>query len=461
VSRVDVVVVGGGVAGLAAAHELHTRGASFLLLEAASFGGVVRTERRDGFLLEGGPDSILAAKADALQLARELGIESRLVPTNPDRRTVFLLHKGELHPLPEGMFLAVPTKIGPFLASPLFSWGGKLRMALEVFQGAREPPQDESIASFLRRRFGQEAVERLGEPLLAGIHAGDPESLSIRSTFPRFVDMERRGSLVLAMRRPSGARPGTSAPSAFVSFADGLTELVSAVVASLPAERRRASAQVTGLEAVAGGYTVRFGAEEVLARSVILALPAHRARPLLAPSFPSLAAPLGRIRFASTATVCLGYARGHVEHPLDGYGLLVPRGEGLRTSACSFMSTKFPGRAPEGHVLLRGFLGGTRDPGILEARDAALVDLVRTEMGPVLGLKGKPVLTRVFRWPDGTPQMEVGHGDLVRQVEDELQRLPGLFLTGAGLRVTGIPDAIGDGRRVAVRALAPPGASSP
>ncbi len=454
-------MVGGGIGGLAAAHALAGSGTPFLLREAGpAWGGVIRTEARDGFLLEGGPDSILAQKPEGLALVRQVGLADRLVPTNPENRQVFILRGGRLFPLPEGMMLAIPTRIAPFLGSGLFSWPGKLRMGLDLVLPRRRDDGDESIASLLRRRFGEESVERLGEPLMAGIHAGDPERLSIQATFPRFVDLERRyGSLIRGMltaRRPPPARPGGPPASAFYSLKGGLGELVKAVVERLPAQALRTGARLASLARADGGFVLRFADGETIAtRGVVLAVPAPAAAPVLEPLAPEAAAILRGIPFASTATVSLGFRREDVAHPLDGYGLVVPRTEGLRTSACTFFSTKFPGRAPEGHVLLRGFLGGTRDPEVLGLDDAEMVELVRKNMGPVLGLRGVPVLTRVSRWPKGTPQMEVGHFDRMRRLEAVLADVPGLALTGAGLRGTGLPDVIADALK-AVTAIALP-----
>jgi oxygen-dependent protoporphyrinogen oxidase len=458
--RVDVAVVGGGIAGLAAAHALAKRRLSFVVLEASPrFGGVILTETRGGFLLEGGPDSILAQKPEGLALCRELGLGERLVPTNPRERAVYVLHRGALHPLPEGMMLAVPTRILPLLQSRLFTWPGKLRMGLDLVIPPRRGDDDESIASFLRRRFGQESVDRLGEPLLAGIHAGDPERLSIRATFPRFAELERRhGSLVRGLRAaspPVPASPSGMPPSAFYSLVGGLGELVETLVARLPGGSVRASSRVASLARRDDGFVLGVdGGGTIEAQAAIVAVPAPKAAPLLAPLLPEVARILSAIPFASSATVLLGYRRDQVRHPLDGYGMVVPVGEGLRSSACSFVSTKLPGRAPEGHVLLRGFLGGVRDPSVLDLGDDGLVETVRREMGPVLGLSGDPVLARVFRWPAGTPQLEVGHLERMRELECSLAAVPGLILTGSGLRGTGIPDTIADGQRAAASAAA-------
>ncbi|HUG54528.1 MAG TPA: protoporphyrinogen oxidase [Vicinamibacteria bacterium] len=453
--RAEIVVVGGGISGLSAALALHQAGRDVHLVEASGrFGGVIHTERVEGFVIEAGPDSILAQKPEGIALCRAVGLGERLIPTNPETRTIFVARGSRLHALPEGMMLAVPTRVFPFLRSRLFSWPGKLRMGLDLVLPRGGAGGDESIASLLRRRFGEEAVERLGEPLMAGIHAGDPERLSIRATFPRFVELEaRHRSLIRGMwaARPRAAGSG----SAFYSLVGGLAELVDAVVERIPAARRHLHSPVAALSRGADGFHLSLAGGRILtARAVVLAVPAPAAAPLVASLSPEAAPLLADIPFASSATVALGYRRRDVAHPLDGYGLLVPRGEGLRASACTFVSTKFASRAPDGHVLLRVFLGGTRDPDVLGLDDAALAALAGREMSPLLGLRGDPVLVRVHRWPRATPQMEVGHLDRMARLEGVVSGVAGLFLTGAGLRGTGLPDSIADGQRTAAAAAA-------
>jgi oxygen-dependent protoporphyrinogen oxidase len=450
-----VVVVGGGIAGLAAAYVLHERGLPFLLLEGSGrLGGVIRTEKTRGFLIEGGPDSLLVQKPEGLALLRALGLDDRLQPTNPRERRVYVLHRGRLHPLPEGMMLTVPTRLLPVLGSGLFSWPGKLRMGLDLVLPARHDAGDESIASFVRRRFGRETLERLAEPLLAGIHAGDPERLSLRATFPRLAALEQRhGSVVRGLR--ASPPPPSSLPSAFVTLRGGLGELVEALSTRLPQGALRTSSPVQSIERADAGFRLRIGPggkPSIAARAVLLAIPPRAATPLVRPLAPEAGSELASIRFASTVVLVLGLRREDVAHPLDGYGLIVPRGEGLRTTAVSFHSTKFEGRTPEGQVMLRVFLGGIFDGGVLQLADAELVALALREVGPVLGLRGEPTLTRVFRWPEATPQMEIGHLDKVARVEKALGRVPGLFMCGSGFRSTGLPDTIGDAQRAALAA---------
>lgn len=450
----EVAILGGGMAGLAAAHALGKLGVRYRLVEASKrLGGVVRTERTDGFVLEAGPDAILAQKPEGVALARELGLGDRLVPTNPRDKTVYVLHRGRLLPLPDGMMLGVPTRFLPMVTTRLFSWPAKIRMATEVRMRPRPDAEDESITSFLGRHFGREAVERIGEPLLAGIHAGDPDRLSMLSAFPRFVDMERRrGSLIRAMWK--APRPKAGASAAFVSFPGGLQELVDALVPRVLPEARLGW-RARAIRATAAGWRIESDAGDAFeARAVIVAVPAAPAARLLAEATPDVAGALTGFRSVSTAVVYLGYRREDVAHPLDGYGVVIPRGEGLRASALGFVSTKFPGRAPDGHVLLRVFVGGARDPEVLDDDDETLAERAAAECRPSLGLRGAPVLARVFRWPHATPQMEVGHGARMAWIEALADAQRGLYLTGAGLRGTGIPDMVADGTRQAARAAA-------
>jgi len=451
VTKTTVAIIGGGISGLSAAYALHKRQVPYLLLEAGpSLGGVIRVETRDGFLLESA-DSMHALRPEGITLCRELGLGERLVPANPDRQFLSVLHRGALHPLPEGMTLAVPTRILPFAKSDLFSWPGKLRMGLDLVIRGGNGRGDESIASFLRRRFGPEAVERLGEPLLAGIHSGDPERLSILATFPRLREIEEKhGSLIRGMWASPAPRPvpGAKPPAVFYSLRGGLREMVDALVVRLERGRIWTKAAVYGVSRANGGFSLAVrGGETVSADQVIVAAPGPKIAPALEGLVPGAARALAAIPFASSATVLLGYRRADVVHPLDGYGLVVPRTEGLRTTALTFVSTKYPYRAPEGHVLLRGTLGGVRDAGAMGLSDDEMVETVKRDMAGVLGLRGQPVMSRVFRWPGGLPQLEVGHLERMAAVERDVAAVPGLHLTGAGIRTTGIPDAVADGTR--------------
>jgi oxygen-dependent protoporphyrinogen oxidase len=446
--RAEVAIVGGGISGLSAAYALARAGVPFALLESSSrWGGHILTDRAEGFLLEGGPDSLFAQKTPALELCRELGIDERLVPAR-EPRTVFVLKRGRLYALPPGLAAGAPQDVPAFLRSRLFSWPGKLRMGLERLVPRRRDGADESIAEFFRRRLGREALQLLGDPLLAGIHAGDPERLSLGTTMPILSDLERRaGSLSRGLAR---ARRGRVNGPLFYTLRTGLHELVDALVRRLPPARLRAGTGVRSLVRDGQGYELRLehGGTLKVGR-VVLAVPAPVGSRILASLDLDTAAWLLSIPFAPTATVLLGFRREDVRHPLDGHGLLIPRGEGLRTTACSFVSSKFAYRVPEGHVLLRGFIGGVRDPDVLALGEQGLLATVRRELTPILGLRGEPVVTRVFTWPASMPQMETGHRERMAALDHRLEQWPGLSLIGAGLRGTGIADAVSDGMQAA------------
>lgn len=469
-----VVVVGGGIAGLAVAYELQCQGIGFTLLEERTRpGGVVLSEEVDGFVLDGGPDALLIQKPEAIKLCHEIGIGDRLVPTQPPRNA-FILRGGRLHQLPAASVLGIPTEWGPFIRTGLFSWPGKLRMGMELFVPRKTDDADESIGGFMRRRFGAEATEYLAEPLLAGIHAGDVERLSIRALFPRFADTERQhGSLLKAFKtgaaggppRPAAAapspRPGAAASpapvgrphgsgdGAFRSLPGGLSELIRALVARLPHESLHLGTHVTGLSREGAQYRVHTrSGPSFVGDAVVLAAPAFATAALIREFDQTIADRCAAIPYASAATVSLAFTRGAVTHPLNGSGFVVPKAEGLGILAGSWLSSKWPGRAPTGKVLLRTFLGGARDPRALELSDAEMVERSLRALTPLLGLRQPPLFTRVFRWENANAQHEVGHLDRVRAIEQAVNSHPGLYVTGSGYRGVGIPDCVADARVV-------------
>jgi oxygen-dependent protoporphyrinogen oxidase len=438
--------VGGGISGLSAAYELERRGIAYRLFERAQrLGGLIATERIEGFTIDQGPDSILVQKPAGLELALELGLAERLIPTSPPR-TAYVLRDGRLHPLPETSVFGIPTRLGPLLSTGLFSMAGKLRLGCEVLVPRRTSPADESIGSFVRRRFGTEAVAYIAEPLLAGIHSGDVNRLSVHALFPRLVTAEQEhASVIRAFRAQRGARP---VDGLFRSFRAGLVELVDALVPRLSSDRLRTGVAVDALVRTPDGYAVHLETgESVPASAVLLAIPAFVAGRLVDRLDPELAARCREIPYVSTATVALAYPRQAVAHPLDGSGFVVPRAEpGRRIFACTWISSKWVNRAPAGSVLMRAFFGGARDPAVLEGTDDDLVGAARTELAGLLGISSPPTVTRVYRWPDATPQYEVGHLARLSGIERRLGMSPGLFVTGSGFRAIGIPDCIADGR---------------
>lgn len=462
-----LVVVGGGIAGLAAAHRAvewsqeRGRALELVLLEAADrLGGTIQTERREGFLVECGPDSFLSEKPWALALCRRLGVEDRLVRTDDRFRKTFVVFGGRLHPLPDGFQLLAPTRLGPFIASTLFSWPGKLRMALDLLLPRGGDP-DESLGGFVRRRLGREALERVAQPLVAGIYTADPEDLSLNATMPRFLDLERRErSVILAMwraaRRGPAAAKGSSGArwSLFVTFADGMEEMIRVLATRLPAGAIRLKERVTDLARNGGRWQVATAdGGSVEADAVIVTAEAYQAGRMIRYLDPSLAHLLDGIPYASSATVTLAYRRADVAHPLDGFGFVVPQVERRSVIACTFSSVKYPGRAPEGHALLRVFLGGALNEAILEQSDEALVATARAELAELLGARGAPIFTRLARYPKAMPQYHVGHLARVEAIEQCARRHPGLALVGGAYRGVGIADCVRASEEVAERLL--------
>ena len=463
-----VIVVGGGIAGLAAAHRTiersreRGRAVHLTIYDAADrLGGTIRTERHDGFLVECGPDSFLSEKPWALDLCRRLGIEERLVRTDDRFRRTFVVFRGRLHPLPDGFQLLAPTRLRPFLASSLFSWPGKLRMALDLAL-PRGGNGDESLGSFVRRRLGKEALERVAQPLVAGIYTADPDDLALAATMPRFLEMERRErSVILAMwrasRRAPAERAGASGArwSLFVTFADGMEELTRALVSRLPSSAIRLGQRVSGLMRCGAGWRVAtVDGREQDADAVILSPEAYHVARLLRPIDPGLAHLLEGISYASSATVTIAYRRQEVAHPLDGFGFVVPRVEGRPIIACTFSSVKYPGRAPEGYALLRVFIGGAMNEAAVDQGDESLVAIARQQLAELLGVRGEPALVQTARYLKAMPQYHVGHLARVEAIEQCVAKHPGLALAGGAYRGVGIADCVRSGEEAADRLLA-------
>lgn len=483
-----VVIIGGGITGLAAAHRILERSEKsskqvhLILLESSNrLGGIVETHRRDGFLIETGPDSFISEKPAALDLARRLGLQSHLIETNKNLRRSFVVRDGHLRPVPRGFHLLAPAELGPFLKSNIFSWRGKARMALDLaLPRGTNGNSDESLADFVRRRLGQEALERMAQPMIGGIYTADPEKLSLRATMPRFLEMEQEHrSLIRALRKqnrsPTGdddSASGTSGArySLFVSFdrgmqlfTDKLAEHISALHSKTansdllgPPIRLRATVESLALENSSTNdgaeqvWKVRTGNGKTLtADALCLALPAHASGALLRSVDSELASLLAEIPYASSATLNLGYRRSEIPHQLDGFGFVVPFIERRAMIACTFSSVKFAGRAPEGFVLLRVFVGGALQPEMLELPEAELISRVRRDLGDLLGVKAEPIFTELRRWNRSMPQYHVGHLDLVARINERVSSLPQLALAGNAYTGPGLPDCIRSGETAA------------
>jgi oxygen-dependent protoporphyrinogen oxidase len=472
----SVVVIGGGITGLAAAYALEAATPSgvldtVMLLEAdAPLGGKIVTERIEGFVIEGGPDSFFTLKPQALQFCRALGLEDQLVGTRAPRH-VFVLHRGVLEPLPDGLATLVPTRLLPFVRSGLFSWPEKVRMVGEVLVPPHANGSDEAVGEFVRRRLGRAAVDRLAAPLLAGIYAGDIERQSLQATFPQLAEMEsQHGSLVAATlrrrfaRRRSGQvrereesvqRKESDGLGTFATLRNGLDRLVDRAASSLRHVAVQTGSRVLAVGQVGHQYRVYLAdGAWIGADSVIVTTPAFAAAQLLRDLCPAAASALTQIPYVSTAAISLGFRREDVVHPLAGHGYVVARGEGLAHTACTWMSSKWAGRAPAGSVLLRCYAGRAGDQRALEGDDEHLVRTVLGELRPVLGISGQPLLVRVHRWQDAMPQYEVGHLARVTAVTDALRQTPGMLVAGAGYGGVGLPDCIRQGTEAAAAALA-------
>jgi oxygen-dependent protoporphyrinogen oxidase len=477
-----IAIIGGGLAGLAAAFRLSelaresNRKVDVTLFEASDrLGGAIETVRENGYTIERGADSFLTKPA-IVKLVEQLGLSESLIPTDARYRGALVLRGGKTYPVPDGFGLMVPSKMIPVLASPLLSVKGKLRLLSEVFVPARRDGADETLSSFVRRRLGDEAFERLVQPLVSGIYTADPDKLSLKATLPRFIEMEQRhGSLIRASlasggrQSPENAASGNATGARYGLFAglkNGMSELFDALSRRVEenvhvvknacvervrreGDRWRVELQPTGRRA--GGFE---GGVQENFDALIIATPAYRAASFLENVDGILASELRAIPYASSAVVVTGHRLDEISHPLKSFGLVIPTVEKRDVIAVSFSSRKFPNRAPEGHVLLRTFVGGAMRPEMLEHSDDELIAIVRKELASLLGVSDQPDVTLVTRYENAMPQYHVGHIERVQRIEAELAKYPGLELTGSAYRGVGMPDVVADAERAAERIFA-------
>ncbi len=469
-----VIIVGGGIAGLAAAVQLkagakvHDKSIEMLLLEKSGrIGGKIITERIGGHLIEGGPDSFLPEKVWTVNLARHLGLESEMLPSNDQFKGTFIYSQGALHSLPEGVMLMVPTMIAPMLSTRLITWPGKLRMGMEVFIPRRKTRGEESLASFVTRRLGRECLEKIAEPLVAGIHTSNPDNMSVLATFPRFVQMEQKsGSLILGMlsalrSRPHATlsgppqKPGQPRMTYFMSFKNGMQTLSDACVSFIGRDSIRTGAGVKAIEHRGTGYTVVLENNEKLeADHVMLASASYESANMVKGLDPDLAAKMDAIQWSSSATVSLSFRKEDVKVPLRGFGFIVPRIEGRRINAATYSSIKWSYRAPDDTVMVRVFVGGGHHEELVQdLDDAGMVKMVLEELDSILGLRADARYSRIYRWHRGMPKYTVGHLDRIAMLDRVLEGHPGLHLIGCSYKGIGIGDCVHEAQVAAEKIL--------
>lgn len=462
-----VVIIGGGISGLSTALYLKELTASAgheiemtLSEKGGRLGGNIFTEKIDGFLIEGGPDCFLSEKPWAAQLCRHLGLGDQIIPTLEENKGTFVLSHGKLHVMPEGLILMVPTRIIPLITTSLFSWPGKLRMGLEFFIPPKKDKSDESLGSFVRRRLGMEALDKIAEPLVAGVHAGDPETMSMRASFPKFMEMEQNhGSLIkgmLARMKKAGEVQRASAgprPTMFMTLRGGLSDLIDAIAARLDAPSIRLGKSVSGIKEQGGKYAIRMENGETLeADSVILSTPAYISASLLNDMDSELAEKLRSVPYVSTATVSMAFKKAEVTLPRS-FGFVIPKVEHRRIMAATFTSQKFPGRCSDDHVMIRCFVGGSKNEDLVEQNDEEMLKMVLGELKDIIRVNAKPVLSRVYRWRKAMPQYTIGHLDRVQTIFEMVHKHPGLYITGSAYNGIGISDSIREGEITAKKVL--------
>lgn len=465
-----IAVIGAGIAGLSTAYylsKLAQQGGQrleiMLLEKEGRLGGSLLTEQADGFLMEGGPDCFISEKPWALQLCRELGLEQEVIGTNQQLRRTFILLQGRLHEIPEGFMLLAPTSLWPFIKSSLFSLPGKARMGLDLILPRKKSDTEESLAAFVRRRLGREALERIAEPLVAGIHAGDPETMSLKSTFPRFIDLEQsHRSIILGMyQRKKQFAHHQSRYTMFLTLKQGMEKMITALKKALPSETISPGQEVIAIEKITGKpsqklrYCLRLGGKKKAMEvdAVVLATPAFVTAKLLQGIAGDICRLLDTIPYCSTATINLAYERSQIGHPLDGYGFVVPRVEKRSIMAATFSSVKFAHRAPQEKVLLRCFVGGAKNEAIVSWQDDKLLAAVRADMEEILKITGAPLVARINRWPKSMPQYTLGHEEKLSRIEQGLAKHPGLFVTGSAYRGIGISDCVHEAELIAEQCL--------
>lgn len=471
-----VIIIGAGVAGLGAAYKVRRAAdaghdVTFALYERDNrLGGKIATEivEHDGdrFIVDGGPDCFLTEKPAIHRIAKLLGFYDDELPTDDSRKKTLILSRGRLHEMPDGVMMFAPTKFVPFATTGLFSWPGKIRMGMDLFIPKKKVAEgelnDETLESFVVRRMGRECLDRLAEPLVGGVHASDPAVMSLAATFPRLLEMEQKhGSLmrgfldarkkVEAMKKKYPPQPGAKPRTFFTSFNNGMMQLVDAMADAAGRDNIQTGVGVQSVTRDAEGryhVTLADGSTDS-GDALIIATESFAAVPLVEQIDPQIAAALSDIPTSSSATVSIAFDESEIGINTDAFGVLCPLVEERALMAATYSSTKWPGRAPEGKVLFRGFVGGPHNQAIMEKSDEELFDIVLSELRDILGIspKAKPLFKRLFRWHRGMPQYTIGHLGRVDAIEGRSAEIAGLALAGGSYRGVGLPNCIESGER--------------
>ncbi|MGC8684554.1 MAG: protoporphyrinogen oxidase [bacterium] len=465
----SVVIIGAGISGLTAAYRLNRIKVqsgidlNITVVEKSDYiGGTIRTEHVNGFVIEAGPDCFFVEKPYAGMLVKELGLSDRLIGTNNENQGTFVLWNNKLHRLPEGVILMIPTKFMPFVTSSLFSFFGKIRMGMELFVPRRTDGVDESLSEFTIRRFGKEALDRIAEPLVAGVHAGDPDTMSVKSSFPRFVDMEQKyGSLIRGMikaRAAMRATTGGHSNSMFMTMKDGLKELTDALKKNSPDVDFKMGVKALSIQRKKNNdeppyYITLSNGELLVADGIILATPAYVSAELVSPINKDLSELLLSIPYVSTATISLAYKKENFNHRLKGFGFVVPKKENRHIMAATWTSSKFSYRAPDDAVLIRCFIGGAWNQKIVFESDETIIDIIKTELGEIMGISSEPIFTRIYRWEKAMPQYTIGHGSRIKTIEQLLGGIGNIQVCGSAYNGIGISDCINSGNLAAQNLL--------
>ncbi|HEY3940565.1 MAG TPA: protoporphyrinogen oxidase [Bryobacteraceae bacterium] len=439
-----VLIIGGGVSGLATAYFLSRLGIRSTIIEKANrLGGLIQTDVIAGCQLEAGPDSYLAAKPAVTNLAQEVpGLKDQIIGSNDAGRRIFIARDGKLVAMPKGMVMMVPGQWSPVLRSNLLSVGSKLRLLAETRSSPRERLEDVSVGQFVEEHFGSEVLELIAEPLLSGVYGGDPAKLSAKSVLPRFVGYEQmHGSLIRAVRRDARQRTGQSG-SLFLSLRDGMQTLTDSLAAAIHSHAAVIHAEITQVDRSGSGWRVHAGGESHQAGELVLACPTYVCGGLLEKTTPALASELFAIPYSSAILVTLVYARATLGHPLNGFGFLVPHRFRKTIAASTWVSSKFPMRIRPNLAALRGFIVAERATELMNAPEGALIELVREDFRRLMGVITPPLFSTVHKWPNSMPQYVVGHAKRQQDIARMLKMSQGLFLSGNAYDGIGIPDCV-------------------